>query len=57
MNNTIFLVVMTAVNIPNAVIKISNGTPWIDTIFWGALFLWGSCLGMWLEKRLGDKHD
>lgn len=50
--NNILLILMTVINPLNAGIRISDGASATDIIFWGALFLWGVCAGLWAQKNL-----
>jgi archaellum biogenesis protein FlaJ (TadC family) len=50
--NTFLLIIMTVFNISSIIVRLVKGDPPSDLIFWGALFLWGVCAGLWLEKNL-----
>jgi hypothetical protein len=52
MINSLLLIVMTVFNVSSIVIRLADKSPLEDIIFWGALFLWGVCAGLWLEKNL-----
>jgi hypothetical protein len=52
MINSLLLIVMTVFNVFSIIGRLANKSPLEDIIFWGALFLWGICLGLWAEKNL-----
>ena len=50
--NMFFLVIMAAVNFTSIVVRLAEGAPWTEVIFWGALVLWGVCNGLWIQENL-----